>query len=71
MLLTRINFAADLAANRLDGSRVPAETMRDAEGFAKLIAPDSLSSATRAALAETDSKDAIALLLASPEFQRR
>jgi hypothetical protein len=36
-----------------------------------LIAPDSLSPATRAALAEVEEKDTLALLLAAPEFQRR
>lgn len=71
MLLTRMNFAADLVSNRLDGARVQADALRDTQAFVRLIAPDSLSSATRAALAETDAREAPALLLAAPEFQRR
>jgi uncharacterized protein (DUF1800 family) len=71
MLLTRMNFAADLVSNRLEGSRVQPEALRDSDGFAKLIAPDSLSTATRTALQETAGKDAIALLMAAPEFHRR
>ena len=71
MLLTRMNFAADLVSNRLDGARVQADALRDTQAFVRLIAPDSLSPATRAALAETDAREAPALLLAAPEFQRR
>ncbi len=71
MLLTRMNFAADLVANRLDGARVQTQSVRDNQAFIQLIAPDSLSTATRAALAETTGSDALALLLAAPEFQRR
>ncbi|HJX11493.1 MAG TPA: DUF1800 family protein, partial [Candidatus Binatia bacterium] len=71
MLLTRMNFASDLVSNRLPGSRVRNDTVGGADAVARLIAPDSLSAATRAALAETDGRDAVALLLAAPEFQRR
>ena len=71
MLLTRMNFASDLVGNRLPGSRVRSDAVGGADAVARLIAPDSLSSATRAALAETDGRDAVALLLAAPEFQRR
>ena len=71
MLLTRMNFAADLTADRLDGARVQPALLRDAAALERLIAPDSLSPATRAALAEVDGPDAVALLLAAPEFQRR
>jgi uncharacterized protein (DUF1800 family) len=71
MLLTRMNFASDLVSNRLPGSRVRSEAVGNADALAQLIAPDSLSSNTRAALAETDGKEAVALLLAAPEFQRR
>ncbi len=71
MLLTRMNFAADLVGNRLDGAHVQADALRDPQAFVRLIAPDSLSPATRAALAETDAREAPALLLAAPEFQRR
>jgi len=58
-------------SNRLDGARVQADALRDTQAFVRLIAPDSLSPATRAALAETDAREAPALLLAAPEFQRR
>ena len=71
MLLTRMNFAADLVANRIDGARLPHQAPRDVKALIPLIAPDSLSTATRAALAETKGSDALALLLAAPEFQRR
>ena len=71
MLLTRVNFASDLVANRLPGSRVKSEAVSSANTIAKLIAPDSLSDSTRAALAETKEQEAVALLLAAPEFQRR
>src|SRR6266498_984074 len=71
MLLTRMNFAADLVSNRLDGARVQSTALHDSQQFVRLIAPDSLSAATRAALAETEGADALALLLAAPEFQRR
>ena len=71
MLLTRMNFAADLIANRISGARVPAQASSDALSLARLIAPDALSPATRAALSETSGQTAVALLLAAPEFQRR
>jgi uncharacterized protein (DUF1800 family) len=71
MLLTRMNFAADLVANRIDGARVQSTALRDIQQFVRVIAPDSLSSGTRAALAETEGLETLALLLAAPEFQRR
>jgi len=71
MLLTRINFASDLVSNRLPGSRVRSDALGGADAVARLIAPDSLSPATRAALAKTKEPEAVALLLAAPEFQRR
>jgi uncharacterized protein (DUF1800 family) len=71
MLLTRMNFAADLVGNRLPGSRVAPEALRDKETFLRLVAPDGLSAATRAALAESEGSQAIALAMAAPEFQRR
>jgi len=71
MLLTRMNFASDLVANRLPGSRVRSDALGGADAVARLIAPDSLSSATRTALAATKEREAVALLLAAPEFQRR
>jgi len=71
MLLTRVNFATDLVANRIPGSRVRPEAVSDREAFTRMIAPDALSPATRSAVAETDGSQAIALLMAAPEFQRR
>ena len=71
MLLTRMNFAADLIADRINGARRQKQAPQDVQSFIGLIAPDSLSSPTRAALAETAEPDALALLLAAPEFQRR
>ena len=71
MLLTRMNFATDLVANRIPGSRLRLEALGDKDSFVPLIAPDSLSTATRSALAETEGSQAIALLMAAPEFQRR
>jgi uncharacterized protein (DUF1800 family) len=71
MLLTRMNFAADLIGNRIPGSRVRIDALGTKDSFARLIAPDALSTATRSALAETEGSQAIALLMAAPEFQRR
>jgi uncharacterized protein (DUF1800 family) len=71
MLLTRMNFATDLIANRIPGSRLRPEALGDKDSYARLIAPDALSTATRSALADTEGSQAIALLLAAPEFQRR
>ncbi len=71
MLLTRMNFASDLIANRIPGSRVQRETLGDGDSFARLIAPDALSPTTRSALSATEGGQSIALLMAAPEFQRR
>lgn len=71
MLLSRMNFAGDLAAKRINGARWQAQAPQAIEHFIGLIAPDSLSTPTRAALAETAEADALALLLSAPEFQRR
>ncbi len=71
MLLSRMNFAADLVANRINGARVDFDGLRDTAPLVRLIAPGSLSPSTRAALAETDGADTLALLMAAPEFQRR
>jgi uncharacterized protein (DUF1800 family) len=71
MLLTRMNFVADLVANRLPGAKVPMATLNNRDELVGRIAPNSLSPATQAALAETEGHQAIALLLAAPEFQRR
>jgi uncharacterized protein (DUF1800 family) len=71
MLLTRMNFAADLVSNRLPGSRVAPEALKDKAAFLRLVAPDGPSTATRAAIAERDGPQAIAIAMAAPEFQRR
>jgi uncharacterized protein (DUF1800 family) len=71
MLLTRMNFASDLVANRIPGSRLSPESVGDRESFARLVAPDALSPATRSALSQTEGSQSIALLMAAPEFQRR
>jgi len=71
MLLTRMNFATDLVANRIPGSHVKLAALGDKDALSHLIAPDALAPATRSALAETEGAQAVALLLAAPEFQRR
>jgi uncharacterized protein (DUF1800 family) len=71
MLLTRMNFATDLVGNRIDGAQVQSTALRDTQQFVRVIAPDSLSAGTRAALTETEGLETVALLLAAPEFQRR
>lgn len=71
MLLTRMNFAGDLVANRIPGSRLKLDALGGKDSFARLIAPDGLSSTTRSAVAEAEGNQAIALLMAAPEFQRR
>jgi uncharacterized protein (DUF1800 family) len=71
MLLTRINFASDLVANKIPGSWVEEHTVTNTRALAALIAPDGLSSATQAALGKADGRGQAALLLAAPEFQRR
>jgi uncharacterized protein (DUF1800 family) len=70
MLLTRMNFAIDLMRNRIPGSRVRADAI-GAGDFIRLVAPDALSPTTRAACADVQGSEAIALLMAAPEFQRR
>jgi uncharacterized protein (DUF1800 family) len=71
MLLTRMNFVADLVGNRLPGTRIAAEALRDKETFLRLVAPDGVSAETRAAIAEREGGEAIAIAMAAPEFQRR
>jgi uncharacterized protein (DUF1800 family) len=71
MLLTRMNFAADLIANRIPGSRVQRDVVSDKDALLRLVAPGALSPTTRAALSETEGSQAVALLMAAPEFQRR
>jgi uncharacterized protein (DUF1800 family) len=71
MLLTRINFASDLVANRIPGARGRPEALSDKDAVARLVAPDALSPETRSVLAEAQGSQAVGLLLAAPEFQRR
>jgi uncharacterized protein (DUF1800 family) len=71
MLLTRMNFASDLVSNRIPGSRVSHEQVADLRSFARLIAPDDLSQTTLSALNGAQGSQAVALLMAAPEFQRR
>jgi len=71
MLLTRMNFVADLVGNRLPGSRVTPAALSDKEMFLRLVAPEGLSAAARAAMAESEGSQAIAIAMAAPEFQRR
>jgi len=71
MLLTRMNFAADLVANRLNGARLDPSIFRDTANFVRLVAPAGLSPTTKTVLAEAGDTDGLALLLAAPEFQRR
>jgi uncharacterized protein (DUF1800 family) len=71
MLLTRINFVSDLVGNRLPGSRIRKDTVGDLESMISLIAPDSISPGTRAAMNGANGAESLALLLAAPEFQRR
>jgi uncharacterized protein (DUF1800 family) len=71
MLLTRMNFVSDLVGNRLPGSRIRKDIVGDLESMIRLIAPDSISPATRGAMNEANGAESLALLLAAPEFQRR
>jgi len=71
MLLTRINFVMDLVSNRLPGTTMPADTLKTPDELIRRIAPDSLSPATQTVLAQAIGDQAVALLLAAPEFQRR
>jgi uncharacterized protein (DUF1800 family) len=71
MLLTRMNFANDLVSNRITGSSVRPEAVHNLGSFARLVAPDGLSPSTRSVISETQGSQAVALLIASPEFQRR
>lgn len=71
MLLTRMNFASDLVANRIPGARVRAENVGDVNAFARFVAPGGLNDNTLAALRTLDGSQAVAFLMAAPEFQRR
>jgi hypothetical protein len=71
MLLTRMNFPASIWSPTVCRNQRGRGTLKDRDGLIRRIAPDSLSPATQAALAQSDGNQAIALLLAAPEFQRR
>ena len=71
MLLTRMNFASDLVSNRIPGARVSPALTGNVRRLTELIAPDGLSEPTRLALGTTSGAEAVALLIAAPEFQRR
>ncbi|MDH3443434.1 MAG: DUF1800 domain-containing protein [Deltaproteobacteria bacterium] len=71
MLLTRMNFASDLVANRIPGARVRAENIHDVHAFGRFVAPEGLTDNARAALSTLDGAQGVALLMAAPEFQRR
>jgi uncharacterized protein (DUF1800 family) len=63
-----MNFAVALVSNRLQGTRVTAASVEPSA-----IVPDvSLSPATRGTVAQAEDKPRqLALLLGSPEFQKR
>ena len=67
-LINRMNFAVALVSNRLGGVRVQADAVE-----ASAIVPDTaLSANTRATVAQAaDKPRQLALLLGSPEFQKR
>jgi uncharacterized protein (DUF1800 family) len=67
-LINRMNFAVALVSNRLPGTRVAANRVEPGT----LVAPDALSPATRGTVAKAaDKPGQLALLLGSPEFQRK
>ncbi len=70
-LLTRMNFALDLTANRIPGTQVHLPPAGELGGLIRLVAPEGLSPSTRAALGAVEAPRNYALLLAAPEFQRR
>lgn len=69
-LLTRMNFILDLTGNRIPGTRVNSEAL-EGDHIVRLVAPGGLSSSTRMALGEAAGVRGYALLMATPEFQRR
>jgi uncharacterized protein (DUF1800 family) len=71
-LLWRWNFAAAFAANRIDGTRVDAEPLRHALGGENGLRAHLLGRAATAPEREilAGSPDSLALLIASPAFQR-
>nr|MDQ3070642.1 DUF1800 domain-containing protein [Acidobacteriota bacterium] len=66
-LLNRMNFAVSLVSNKLQGARVAAEIDPDA-----IVPADRMSPNTRATVAQAaDRQKRLALVLGSPEFQKR
>jgi uncharacterized protein (DUF1800 family) len=73
-LLNRMNFAVSLTGGRMRGVRTSAAGDRDSarDAFVVQVFADDLSQATRSTVAKTtQTSQAIALLVGSPEFQRR
>jgi uncharacterized protein (DUF1800 family) len=83
-LLARLNFALDLAGNRLPGVRVDARALAPAaadsaalaDAYAALFVPAGLSDATRRTIEQQaggglDAARIAGLVLGSPEFQRK
>jgi uncharacterized protein (DUF1800 family) len=67
-LINRMNFAVALVSNRLPGTRVALATV-DPDA---IVSQDTLSPATRGTVAKAeDTPRRLALLLGSPEFQKR
>jgi uncharacterized protein (DUF1800 family) len=67
-LINRMNFAVALVSNRLPGTRAAVNTI-DPDA---IVSQDTLSSGTRATVAKAEDKPRqLALLLGSPEFQKR
>ena len=67
-LINRMNFAVALVSNRLPGTRVAINGV-DSDA---IVSHDTLSEATRATVAKAEDKPRqLALLLGSPEFQKR
>jgi uncharacterized protein (DUF1800 family) len=71
-LLNRMNFAVDLAANRLRGIRLDGQTTPgDIDAAVRMLLADDASEATRATMARaSEPGQVVALALGSPEFQR-
>jgi uncharacterized protein (DUF1800 family) len=73
-LLNRMNFAVSLTGGRMRGVRTsPGENLETArDTFVDQVLAGNLSAATRSTVAKaTQAPQAIALLIGSPEFQRR
>jgi uncharacterized protein (DUF1800 family) len=67
-LVARMNFALQLASNKLPGNVLPAPS----DGLVQAVLNDDVSEATRGTIAKAKTPEQmIALTLGSPEFQRR